>query len=176
MRIKGFLASMAVAGAMAFSAPVAQSASLPVNAGWVDDITFALRAPSIGSEWTFDLPNGGTFSITDDFLYGDVYTVTDATLGLLITTTPGLIPDAWTMSLGDPNGYIAWADPDYSKGQIVLGPGSYSLTIASVADILFPAGFYVRVDAPVVPAPAALAIFGMGLAGLVAVRRRRDRA
>jgi hypothetical protein len=171
MRIKKLLASVVGACALAFATPGAQAGPLAVNAGWIGDITFGLGSPSLGSDWTFDLPYGGTFSIVDGFLPDDAYTVTDtATLAVVATTAVSLLPYAWTAP-SDPLADPYWDDPDFGRMQIVLAPGSYSFSIAAVADILFPAGFYVRVDAPVVPAPAALLLFGAGLAGLVAARR-----
>jgi hypothetical protein len=155
-------------------APAAQAGPLAVNVGWISDITFGLGIPSLGSDWTFDLPNGGVFSITDGFLPDDVYVVTDtATLATVATTAVGSLPYAWTAP-SDPEADGFWDDASYGRAQIVLPPGSYSFSIAATADIAFPAGFYIRVDAPVVPAPAALAVFGLGLAGLVAVRRRKQ--
>jgi hypothetical protein len=171
-RLTKLFATSALVCGLAWAATPSQAGPLTVGGGWAADTTGALNAPSDNSPWTFTFGGaGGYFSITDAFLVTDTYTVTDGLLGLIITTTPGLIAAVWTMP-SDPTADAAWADARYSKGQIFLPAGSYSLTIENIADVGLPAGLYVRADAAAVPAPAALALFGLGLIGLGLARRR----
>ena len=171
MHLNKLAMAAVLASAYAIAAPGAQAGPLAVGGGWAADSTGALNAPSDNSPWTFTFGGtGGYFSITDAFLVTDTYTVTDSVLGLIITTVPGLIAAVWTTP-SDPTGDEAWTDARYSKGQIFLPAGSYSLTVENIADVGLPAGLFVRADA-VMSAPAALAIFGLGLAGLGLLGRR----
>jgi hypothetical protein len=173
MQLTRLLATAALAGGLGWGAPAALAGPLTVDGGWAADTTTVLNAPSDNSPWTFTFgAAGGYFSITDAFIVTDIYTVTDSVLGLIITTAPGLIAAVWTTP-SDPTGDAAWADSSYSKGQVFLPAGSYSLTVENILDQGLPAGLYVRADnAEAVAAPAALALFGLGLLGLGLVRRR----
>jgi hypothetical protein len=172
MRIKKSLASVFGACAIALATPAAQAGPLPENTGWLFDLTFGFGTPSFGSEWTFSVPSSGaTFSIVDSFLEGEVFTVTDATLGV-IATTAAIAPTygVWTAP-SDPDGDAYWDDSSYGRAQVFLAPGDYALTIVADSGFFDVSGFFIRLDVPVVPAPAAFLVFGVGLAGLVAARR-----
>jgi hypothetical protein len=163
-----------VAGAgLLLTVPAAQAAPLTVGGGWQYDQISSSNTASDNSPWTFTLTGPGVFSVVDAFIAGDVYQVF-STSGLEATTAFSLVPAAWTP--GAATADFTWVNPAFSRAQVTLGAGTYSYDIfASVLPIGTPAGFYVRADlmpTEVVPAPAALAVFGLGLLGLAAVRRR----
>jgi hypothetical protein len=174
MLMKRLLATTALAAGLSFAAVDASAGPLLVGGGWIYDQVDGVGIPSQNSPWTFSFgAAGGYFSITDAFEITDDYTVTDSVLGLLITTAAGAIPAVWSTP-SDPDADAAWANPAFSKGQVFLPGGDYELTIVLPStDQSVPAGFYVRADELPVPAPAALAIFGLGLVGLGLVGRRK---
>jgi hypothetical protein len=159
--------------ALLLNVSTAQAAALPVGGGWQYDQISSSNVASDNSPWTFTLTGPGVLSVVDDFVAGDVYQVF-STSGLEATTAFSLLPAVWTP--GAASADFAWVNPAYSRAQISLGAGTYSYDIfASVLPVGVPAGFYVRVDLTqpeAVPAPAALGLFGLGLLGLAAVRRR----
>jgi hypothetical protein len=155
------------------SVSTAQAAALTVGGGWQYDQISSSNVASDNSPWTFTLTGPGVFTVVDAFIDGDVYQVF-STSGLEATTAFSLLPAVWTPGATTPD--FAWVNPAFSRAQIALGAGTYSYDIfASVLPGGTPAGFYVRADlvpTEVVPAPAALAMFGFGLLGLAAIRRR----
>jgi hypothetical protein len=71
----------------------------------------------------------------------------------------------------------AFADPTYSSGQVLLGPGAYRVDIFAAASPYGSGGAYVqvvtaRIPGPEVPEPSTWALAAVGL-GAVAVFRRR---
>ena len=67
----------------------------------------------------------------------------------------------------------ALADPNYGKGVFALGAGSHSLTGIFNGDISFGDGALIVRE---VPEPVTLSLFGAGLAGAVAMRRRKKKS
>ncbi len=156
-----------------------QTAPAPVlNNGWAyDQINAALPALSIDSPYPYNLgPGGATFAITDDFIVGDVYTVFDFGVPILVTAFGP--PPSHPFGFGPPNpfGDLAWQIPQYSHGEVFLGPGAHLLTVGGNGAGGVPAGLWVRIDGGVIPEPASLLIWS--LLGCVAIggwlwRRRK---
>jgi len=141
------------------------SAGPVLGGGWYSDQINAAFVDSNNSPYVFSGP--AVFRITDDFVVGDQYFVKDNLTLILVTSYLGAMAPLG----GDPFG---WTSASYQKGVITLGGGSHSLTIQGDGAGGVPAGFYSRLDRvdSVPDAGSSLLLFGMGLAGLRAWRRR----
>jgi hypothetical protein len=171
VRIRTWFTSLAAALGLMLSVSTAQATPLVAGSGWQFDEISISNAASANSPWTFTLTTSGVFSIVDSFIAGDTYDVFDVG-GLLVTTTFAAAPTYWT-PVGDPADFN-WVNLAYSRGQILLGPGSYAFDVfGNTLPGGVPAGLYVRLDAITeVPAPGALALLAVGLTGLLVARRR----
>jgi hypothetical protein len=116
--------------------------------------------------WTFAAGAPGVnLTVTDAFLYGDVFKVLDNAVVIGTTSTPGPLGDS-----GNSDPEVAILDPDMSHGMFYLAPGLHSITIyAIVSPYGGGAGFFRAATAPV---PGALLLVGTGLLGLLPWRRR----
>jgi hypothetical protein len=139
-----------------------------LGAGWAYDQINAAFVPSVDSPYIYNLGSAAVFTITDDFVVGDVYQVFD--FGVLILTTAiwGAMPP---FGPGDPFG---WVTAGYAKGQILLAPGPHQLVVMGNGAGGIPAGFYTRIDNATVPEPGLLLILciGIGAVSLAAWRCR----
>jgi hypothetical protein len=174
VQLRSWFTSLVAGLGLLLTVSATQAAPLPVGGGWQFDTLTAANTPSTNSPWTFTLSAPGVFSIVDCCAPGDVLDVFDVN-GLVLTTSFALATTYWTPT-GD-SADFEWVNTNYSRGQVLLPAGSYAFSIFSNA--IFPGGFTaglsVRADllqTEVVPAPAALGLFGLGLLGLAAVRRR----
>lgn len=161
--------ALAVAALVGLGGP-AGAIPLPVDTGWVEDTQFGGVPFTVNSPWTFTVAHKAVFSITDQFAPGDNYDVFN--FGAPLLTTPlGILPTFRTV-IGDPFGESGWNSASHQHGQIILGPGVYSLDINGDGAGGLPAALYVRVD-NLLPEPITLALFSFGLAGLGIARRRK---
>jgi hypothetical protein len=175
MNLRLLLVSTAVAAA--FYAVEAKADAITVGSGWQYDQADALNSPSEGSPWTFTVPTGDsyTFSLTDGYIAGDIYSVT---INGLVTATSTFTQYATTFvnDLG-PAAYFAsnWTDSAFSHLQLTFSAGTYSLVIKDIQDEGLPAGFGVRLDSAV-PEASTWAMLLAGFAGLGFAGYRARRA
>jgi hypothetical protein len=140
-----------------------------LNAGWVSDVIFGIGTPSGDSPYLYNLAAPAIFTITDDFIMGDVYTVTDNLVVILVTGNWGAMPP-----FGGPGpDPFGWVTAGYAKGQVLLGAGAHSLSVSGNGAGGVPAGFYTRIDSAV-PEPSTLALWSVGLGALCFLRRRKS--
>jgi hypothetical protein len=137
-----------------------------LSGGWnSDEVNKGLPTGSVDSPYVYTLTAPATFSITDDFIPGDVYHVFDMGKPILVTTFSGAqTPFAPTGNPFDPAGNAAWSSASYSHGSVLLSVGLHSLTIeddGSGAGNIYPAGFWDRLD----PVPVHIKLDNLPLDG-----------
>jgi hypothetical protein len=141
-----------------------------LGAGFSGDTIFARFADSAGSPYAINFAFATTFSITDAFIVGDIYTVYD--FGTLILTTSVMGPGAPFGTPGDPTGEAAWENGAFGRGSILLAPGAHLLTFQGNCGGGCPAEFFTRIDAAVPDAGSTLPLLGFALAGVAVLRRK----
>jgi hypothetical protein len=137
---------------------------------WNDEGAFIYSAAS----WT-------TVQVTDYRVTGDRFEIYDEGLFVGMTSPPSTIWD-YTDDID-----VAYADPRWSSGEFLLGPGAHALTIRTVwtAPLEMPGGGWqrnadgtgaIKVNTsdyiPTVPAPAAVLLAALGTV-LAGWQRRR---
>jgi hypothetical protein len=106
------------------------------------------------------------FRITDAFEYGDTFNVfVDGAMIPFQTPAVPIVPGAVT------NPDLAWLDPGYSKGAILLAPGAHTINVFVRDSPYGGGGAYLRAD--VIPEPTTWALFGGAFALLVVGRIRK---
>ncbi len=166
---------IAIAAVLAFAgAAIAQNGngavergSPTLNGDWFADQIDAAFVPSLNSPYEFVLDTPAYFRVTDQFIVGDTYFISDINLGILGQTAfnGAQAPTATGSGFGE----AGWQSNDYGHFETILAPGAYGITVMGDGVGGVPAGFYVQLEK--VPAPGAAALLGLG--GLVATRRRR---
>jgi hypothetical protein len=143
------IAILAVSGSLAFatgkgsahrngagqrSGTAARSASDP-------RLDFGVWTPfEFGRKGSFDFDGAFTFhssspvrlKVVDAFCRGDRFRVFDHGVRVFVTT---LVPADTEQACGEGgvgNPHDAWNDPTYSRGSLLLGPGSHSITIQAI--------------------------------------------
>lgn len=155
----------------AASMPALADTALVIGSGWQSDIVNTAGTPSKASNWTFTLSSGAHFSVSDAYVVGDVYTLTDTTHGGLGSTT--FYAGTGIQSTGSFGSN--WTDARWSKIDKYLGAGTYAINISGDGAGGLPAAFGVRLDSTV-PEPA---VWGLLIGGFVmtgAAMRRRTAA
>jgi hypothetical protein len=170
------IAAVVVASIGFFAAPTSAGATaLTVGTGWQYDQASAQSIPSDGSPLTFTALSGAyAFSLVDGYIPGDEYTIVLNGVDIF-SSTFGLTATPFVNNLGPYAATFApeWTDTSFSRFEVWFGPGTYSFVVTDNSDIGYPAGFGYRLDALPTPEPVTLSLFGAGLAGAVAMRRRK---
>lgn len=176
---KSALAALTLATGFAV-APIASHAdAIVVNAGWYgfcfggtgSAATSGCQNSGIGTSGnstTFTAAGPVLFQITDAFNAGDTF---DVWVDGLYQFTTNPVPQS-NPGISDPD--LAFADPAYSHGQILLGGGFHTIDVFASASPFGSGGAYLQViTARGVPEPGTVALIGIALAGL-ALRRRTN--
>ena len=108
--------------------------------------------------------------IADIGIPGDSFNVIVSGSINAIFSTPD-VPILSSLQMLNPD--LAFGNPSFSWGQFTLGPGSYTINISLRTGS--PGGGSGFVRAAAVPEPATILLLSTGLAGIVAVQRRRRR-
>lgn len=151
----------------------AAATTLVIDSGWQDDTIEVANVPSVNSPWEFTLSGNAFFRVTDAFIVGDIFTITDAANS--ISTQTSFTTDGATV---EEFAGVNWDDTSYSRISLLLGAGTYAITIAGDCAGGCSAGLGVRLDtatAAVIPEPAswAMMVAGFGLVGSAFRSRRR---
>jgi hypothetical protein len=159
---------LAVVAALVAAAPLASATTLSLGS-WQ---TFFFGAPGLIDTYTIDVDPGShvKVKITDGFIIGDEFSY-QVDGGALHFTSDASADDG--LDAGAVTGDQAWADPRYSHDIFTLYAGSHTIDLfltVNAAGTSGGAGF-IRAD---VPEPGALALLGLGLAGLAVSRRRKQ--
>ena len=173
---------MAVAGAVLVAGAAVSHAGAITTGSWVGFCFGGADSPASvgcqndatqtsGNAFTFSLLTPMVLAVTDAFQFGDTFSVFEG--ATLLFSTPIVPVNAIT---GTSNPDIAFADPGFSHGSILLGVGSHSIDIFADVSPFGGGGGYVSVG--VIPEPEIYAMLaaGLGLMGYVARRRKQQLA
>ncbi len=120
--------------------------------------------------WTFSSTTSFRFIVQDLFLSGDQFSLFDALVEIGQTSVP-----AGGGGCGN-NPVTCQGDPRFSRGEFLLGAGSYSFRIRADQSPFGSGGAGFRIEpTQVVPEPGSMGLVAIGLVGLGTLRRRRKR-
>lgn len=157
-------------------------ADIVVDAGWYGFCFSGPGGPAVpgcqnsgigvtGNDITFTATTNVLFKVTDAFDKGDTFTV-DINPGALVFNTDSVPTASGTVS--DPD--TAFADPTYSHGSWLLGPGTYTVDIfANAAPFGGGAGYAEVVTAGTVPEANSILLLMIGMA-LIGVATKAGRS
>ena len=116
----------------------------------------AILAPA--PPWEFDLSaTGGTLIVTDAFLYGDAFTISDYNVDLATTFTFTTPPVSYTGAGCGSDPAVCVDDPSSSHGAFPLEPGLQLITITPYATADAGAAYFEVATAVITPEPSELA-------------------
>lgn len=153
--------------ALGLSSVTAHATAITVDSGWVPFSFGAVGSGASGQPFTFSSAGTTTLTVTDAFLSGDRFEVFNFASSLGLTSAP---TSSGVDIFSNPDG--ALLDPQWSSGSWVLGAGSYSITITTVASPFGGGGAYLRVDSGGT-VPDGSSTFVLALIGLVAALKAR---
>ena len=155
------IAILAVGGSLAFAAgkgsahrngsghspgTAARSASDP-------RLDFGVWTPfEFGRKGSFDFDGAFTFhssspvrlKVVDAFCRGDRFRVFDHGVKVFVTTLVAADTDDSCAATGIGNPHVTWNDPSYSRGSLLLGAGSHSITIQAIRSPFGSGGAYLK--------------------------------
>lgn len=169
--MKKLLAAMALAGTMLGGGTFPSAATVLYPAVW-DDFYFDGAGTAVEETWAFDLPAGYSLYVTDAFLSGDQFAVYND--GVLL----GLTSYVPTGASGFYDPQVSYDSGLYSRGEFPLSAGYYgNIHLLIELSPHGSGGAFIKIDhsslSPV-PEPATMFLFGAGLLGFTAVRRRKS--
>lgn len=153
-----------VAGASAMAGPITID-----NSAWTEFSFGGVGSPAGGNPFTFTALSDVFLSVTDSGLSGDRFEIFIDSVSVGQTSASGSFGD------GIGNNYdAAFADPRWSSGSYLLGPGVYSVDIFTTVSPFGGGGAALRVDTAI-PEPATFGLLGVALLGVGIARRKLAR-